>query len=492
MNFLSRVINKIRAYHGSGSEFDEFKFNQFMSTGEGAQAYGSGGYFAQREGTAKSYRDALSAPRYEFAGEPADLIYTSDIRQRFSNQFDALVDDEALAEFKLNFLDDYVEGLTENAKKDFDYDQASEALDVFISEQIQLGGVSGNSSFNLRSAFGDFDVADQVEQSLTRSGIFDDVEKLTTILANISQADSPSTLPYALSNLSPREVELYEEFVKPKLEFKKNPGFMYEVEIDATADELIDHDALAKDQPQVIRAMQEIYFDELQRITGDDIDLMGDIKKPEDVPLFDLNINDTTIGGDLYKNMAQMNAMGGPAGLSEKLKEKGIKGIQYSDAQTRFSKGDKTKNYVIFDDKIVEIMRRYGVPFTVAAQIALQSQDAQASPRSGRTPAEPGAVKEFGAGILSAGMDYIDSLRPTVPYDPYGALEGLPIYNDIQTRLQTEQALPREQQLSSIYSNDALRGVLEEEYIEDREKADQLRASGNFAGNAALLFMPLP
>ena len=146
-------------------------------------------------------------------------------------------------------------------------------------------------------------------------------------------------------------------------------------------------------------------------------------------------------------------------------------------------------------DKIRRDNYVYANPATVAGAAGLTAAattGSQQSPRSGRTPAEPGAVKEFGAGILSAGMDYIDSLRPTVPYDPYGALEGLPIYNDIQTRLQTEQALPREQQLSSIYSNDALRGVLEEEYIEDREKADQLRASGNFAGNAALLFMPLP
>ena len=146
-------------------------------------------------------------------------------------------------------------------------------------------------------------------------------------------------------------------------------------------------------------------------------------------------------------------------------------------------------------DKIRRDNYVYANPATVAGAAGLTAAattGSQQSPRSGRTPAEPGAAKEFGAGILSAGMDYVDSLRPTVPYDPYGALEGLPIYNDIQTRLQTEQALPREQQGTSIYSNDALRGVLEEEYIEDREKADQLRASGNFAGNAALLFMPLP
>ena len=44
----------IRAYHGSPYSFDEFSTSQ-IGTGEGAQAYGRGLYFADREKTAKSY-----------------------------------------------------------------------------------------------------------------------------------------------------------------------------------------------------------------------------------------------------------------------------------------------------------------------------------------------------------------------------------------------------------------------------------------------------
>lgn len=36
-----------------------------IGTGEGAQAYGHGLYFAEKEGVAKQYRDVLSAPRLE-------------------------------------------------------------------------------------------------------------------------------------------------------------------------------------------------------------------------------------------------------------------------------------------------------------------------------------------------------------------------------------------------------------------------------------------
>jgi len=48
----------IRAYHGSPHDFDKFDTSK-IGTGEGAQAYGHGLYFAESEGVAKSYRDGL-------------------------------------------------------------------------------------------------------------------------------------------------------------------------------------------------------------------------------------------------------------------------------------------------------------------------------------------------------------------------------------------------------------------------------------------------
>ena len=66
-------------------------------------------------------------------------------------------------------------------------------------------------------------------------------------------------------------------------------------------------------------------------------------------------------------------ALGGnykAADVSKYLKnEIGIKGIKYADAQTRFSPKGRTNNYVIFDDKTVEIARKYGVSMPVAGAI---------------------------------------------------------------------------------------------------------------------------
>jgi hypothetical protein len=63
-----RISNPIRAYHGSPHDFDKFDLAK-IGTGEGAQAYGHGLYFAENEGVARSYRDALSDD-WRVAGKP--------------------------------------------------------------------------------------------------------------------------------------------------------------------------------------------------------------------------------------------------------------------------------------------------------------------------------------------------------------------------------------------------------------------------------------
>lgn len=49
-------------FHGSPHDFDRFSMDK-IGTGEGAQAYGFGLYFAEREGVAKSYKEALGSQR---------------------------------------------------------------------------------------------------------------------------------------------------------------------------------------------------------------------------------------------------------------------------------------------------------------------------------------------------------------------------------------------------------------------------------------------
>ena len=53
-------VDGITAYHGSPHEFDQFDTSK-IGTGEGAQAYGHGLYFAEHEPVAKGYRDKLTS-----------------------------------------------------------------------------------------------------------------------------------------------------------------------------------------------------------------------------------------------------------------------------------------------------------------------------------------------------------------------------------------------------------------------------------------------
>jgi len=57
----------IRAYHGSPHDFDRFDASK-IGTGEGAQAFGHGLYFAENEGVAKSYKTALAKDRMLYGG----------------------------------------------------------------------------------------------------------------------------------------------------------------------------------------------------------------------------------------------------------------------------------------------------------------------------------------------------------------------------------------------------------------------------------------
>jgi hypothetical protein len=65
---IAKAILGIRAYHGSPHSFDKFD-SRFIGTGEGNQTFGRGLYFAENEGVAKGYRDALSNPQLFVGGQ---------------------------------------------------------------------------------------------------------------------------------------------------------------------------------------------------------------------------------------------------------------------------------------------------------------------------------------------------------------------------------------------------------------------------------------
>jgi hypothetical protein len=92
---VGKAVGGIRAYHGSPHDFERFDMSK-IGTGEGAQAYGHGLYFAEKEATAQAYRDALSSGTFRPGGRMYEVNINADPKQfldfdrPFSAQNDAV------------------------------------------------------------------------------------------------------------------------------------------------------------------------------------------------------------------------------------------------------------------------------------------------------------------------------------------------------------------------------------------------------------------
>ena len=278
MGILSQVAKRIKAYHGSPHDFDKFS-TENIGTGEGAQAYGHGLYFAEREGTAEGYRNALTNTSFK--------------------KSDGAVFDP--------------------------YD----------------GSMSHpNIKAHIKKTDGDLDGA---------------IEKAQKIIKDNSSSQSVDAATNDLSVL---------QKLKEDGGISQNKGSMYEVNIDASPDELLDFDAPLSEQSDYVKSKlpQEVF------------DYFKKTNDPRGINLVHDN--------PLVPDRAMIREPEYAAQAAAKLNDLGIKGIKYTDAQTRFSGGDRTHNYVMFDDKTIEIARKYGVSMPVAGAIlagTMTPEDAQAA-----------------------------------------------------------------------------------------------------------------
>ena len=193
------------------------------------------------------------------------------------------------------------------------------------------------------------EAADVVSLGLLEGGDLSDFKKFLEKNSPASLVDTPQN--YYDAYLSAINL------AKP-IKVERLQGQMYEVLVDASDDDLLDFDAPVNQQPKVMRA----FFDQVIEMESD---------APGEMRGMDL-LRD--LGAEEPGRAGQYSS---PA-AAKKLREAGFKGIKYADAQTRFSPGQKTSNYVIFDPRLIEISRRYGIPITAAATM-LQQQDARAA-----------------------------------------------------------------------------------------------------------------
>lgn len=269
----------IKAYHGSPHDFDQFDMSK-IGTGEGAQAYGHGLYFAEAEDVAKGYRDKLAglSGGMKINGKVYDPVMPKDL--------DRLVKNEGLPK-----------------------EVAREVLAYF----------------------------DETPESM--------IESATRWPGDRSEAIIKAAEWRKTAKMAPKN------------------GHMYEVNINANPDDFLDWDAPLSEQPHIANRLgvdpnaHSRLAAEIRARVAEDMRLDGR-SVPDEIDQRNL---------DLATEYETLSSTGDAASYAprsmqmiDEMKAKGIPGIKYLDQGSRAA-GDGSRNYVVFDDKLITILRKYGL-----------------------------------------------------------------------------------------------------------------------------------
>lgn len=138
-------------------------------------------------------------------------------------------------------------------------------------------------------------------------------------------------------------------------------GAMYEVNLNVDPRRLLDWDTPLSAQPQAVREAiaprMEQYHRDVARSYIAPQDGWGELATAEAAPTLDDLYRQMT-GQRFYREIAR--EANSPDGASALLREAGIPGMQHLDGHSRAA-GTGTSNFVMFDDSLIEIMRKYGV-----------------------------------------------------------------------------------------------------------------------------------
>jgi len=307
----------IIAFHGSGADFDEFRL-EMIGTGEGAQAYGYGLYFTQSEDIAKFYRDGVA--------------FAQTLRGKS----------------KINYKGKPFEDLGDTAAAE----AAPPSYNAIMSIASQMQKLTGSFS-NLYS--------DPIRRAKTAK-----LRVLKQLDADIEKYTKASEVPGAegivigpngptLENLLLQDLQRQKQAVLDidANDIELQTGKMYKVALAPKPDELLDYDKSLRQQPKFAKALKPLYDEYGVAETADIGTLFESIKGARGISARD---------------------------LTDRLSKAGIPGIKYRAAGSRATTtADEAaeRNYVIFDDKAVKILEKYGIvgPVAVTAAGVKSAQD---------------------------------------------------------------------------------------------------------------------
>jgi hypothetical protein len=142
-----------------------------------------------------------------------------------------------------------------------------------------------------------------------------------------------------------------------------NKGHMYEVNIKADPEHFLDWDRPLNEQSQTVR-------DAVRSLPYGQEDWIMSAKNPM------LALEDARSAWMQRSGMDTRGYQNHRDAVSKDLANVKLPGIKYFDADSRAA-GEGSRNYVVFDDKIVEIMRKYGLMGPIGAGIAAKILERQ-------------------------------------------------------------------------------------------------------------------
>jgi hypothetical protein len=314
----------IIAFHGSGTDFSEFKLEK-IGTGEGAQAFGYGLYFADGEDIANFYRQTVgggfSIDNFSIGG--IDLVKRGTYR-------------------------DYSPGATPFGRGPYTPVNQLSAKDYALSSALEDIFIDEYDLYDLKKATGAGDIqtpksGDELKQTI--------VARLQKTVDNKDPVNQKGEVKYLQGLIS--DIESGKAPIKFETE---QHGHTYKVGLSLKPEDMLDYDKPLSEQPEKFKAA----LNEIANIQG--------------IPVVD-QFGQSASFGSFQDALGQKV---GPENATREFTDAGIFGVKYRAAGSRganVADADAGRNYVIFDDSMIKILEKYGIVGPVAISAMALSED---------------------------------------------------------------------------------------------------------------------
>lgn len=336
------VAPSFTAYHGSPYDFDRFDPAK-IGTGEGAQSYGHGLYFAQNENVARSYRDDIADMKGDkvfVADQPYDPTNLDHVAARTVDDLGRGDPKKAISSLKISMRNRPGPGGSWAGYQGVTGVNDPQA----VIDRIQAGNLPEVTRIPTKGRMYQVNVA-------ADPGHFIDWDKPVHaqdpwVLDRLQRAGMKANPPPDISSIKDPQIR---SIVGAAL--KKNDGQFQGLGLTIDNDRKLYDAAVAHAKKNGVDLLDE---------TGSYASRGGYF--PSDY-VFDqakkfvskLQASEANTVQDAYKTMA---AKSSPAEASAKLQKAGLKGFKYLDQGSRDT-NDGTRNYVVFDPNDVNIARKY-------------------------------------------------------------------------------------------------------------------------------------